>query len=141
MYLSGIRDREPIAHGVVSRVGGMEVHSPLDLTGTVPANEGTMLIDTGAQVSVLDVEIAISLGLPETGAPTRIIGVTGDAQLSRQFTGTLHLPAWNISRPTTFVAIPLQEQSGLLGIIGMDFLIEFVLTIHGPNGTINIEPP
>ena len=141
MYLSGIRDREPLAHGVVSRVGGMEVHGPLNLTITVPTSGGAMLIDTGAQVSVLDIEVATQLDLPETGTPTHIIGVTGSRQLSRQFTGMLHLPAWNISRPTTFVAIPLKEQSGLLGIIGMDFLVQFVLTIHGPNGKINLELP
>lgn len=141
MYLSGIRDREPLAHGVVSRVGGMDVRGPLNLTITAPTAGGAMLIDTGAQVSVLDVDTASELDLPETGAPTSIIGVTGSSQIARQFTGMLHLPAWNISRPTTFVAFPLREQSDLLGIIGMDFLAQFVLTIHGPNGTINLEQP
>lgn len=61
-----------------------------------------MLIDSGAQVSVLDLDFALKLGLPETDTPRSIVGVTGSHE-ARQFTGLLHLPAWNITVATTFV--------------------------------------
>ena len=141
MYLSGVRDRQPIAHAIVGGMGSIEVSdSGMSLSTTGPVAGGPMLIDTGAQVSVLDIERALSLQLPETDIPTPIIGVAG-AQEARQFTGLLHLPAWNITRPTTFIALPMWERLQILGIIGMDILSEFVLTIHGPNATVNLERP
>ena len=99
-----------------------------------------MLIDTGAQVSVLDLELALELGLPETAKPSQVRGVSGDAQ-ARQFTGLLHLPEWNITAPVTFLALPLEEEHGLQAIIGMDVLIEFVLTIDGPARRIILVAP
>lgn len=101
-----------------------------------------MLIDTGAQVSVLDLDSALRLGLPETGVPTPVAGVAGTA-LARQFTGLLHLPQWNITVATTFVSLSLREGEGqgLLAIVGMDVLSEYVLTLDGPNKTITLSLP
>ena len=99
-----------------------------------------MLLDTGAQMSVLDLDLALNLGLPETDTPKLIKGVAGVAQ-ARQFTGLLHLPEWNIIAPNTFVALPLDEDHGLLAIIGMDMLIEFILTVDGPARSITLRAP
>ena len=94
-----------------------------------------MLIDTGAQVSVLDLDFALKLGLPETDTPRSIVGVTGGHE-ARQFTGLLHLPAWNITVATTFVSLPLEEQHNVLALIGMDVLSELILTLDGPKRRI-----
>ena len=99
-----------------------------------------MLVDTGAQVSVLDLDLALELGLPETDTPKLIKGVAGVAE-ARQFTGVLHLPEWDITAPNTFMAMPLEEEHGLQAIIGMDVLIEFILTIDGPAGRITLRAP
>ncbi len=90
----------------------------------------------------MDLDSALELGLPETDAPTPIVGVAGTA-LAQQFTGLLHLPEWNITVATTFVSLPLrnQESQGLLAIIGMDVLSELVLTLDGPNRSIALSLP
>ena len=99
-----------------------------------------MLVDTGAQVSVLDLDLALELNLPETDTPKLIGGVAGVAQ-ARQFTGVLHLPEWNITAPNTFMALPLEEEHGFLAIIGMDVLVELILTIDGPARRITLTAP
>ncbi len=99
-----------------------------------------MLIDTGAQVSVLDLGLALELGLPETDTPRPIVGVAGGDE-ARQFTGLLHLPAWNITVATTFVAVPLRERLDVLAPIGMDVIGDFILNLDGPNRTIRLSPP
>lgn len=99
-----------------------------------------MLIDTGAQVSVLDLDFALSLGLPETDTPTQIVGVAGQG-VARQYTGLLHLPEWDITMATTFAALPLQGTSSVLALIGMDVLGELILTLDGPKGTIELVRP
>ncbi len=99
-----------------------------------------MLLDTGAQVSVLDLDIALSLDLPEIGAPTVIEGVTGRSE-ARLFTGLLHLPEWDITLANAFVSVPLQEQHNVMALIGMDILGRFALTLDGPKGSIDISKP
>ena len=99
-----------------------------------------MLIDTGAQVSVIDLDLALDLRLPETAAPLSILGV-GGSQEARQFTGLLHLPEWDITWPTTFVSIPLTENHRIAVIIGMDVLSELIFILNGPKRTIELSFP
>ena len=138
--LSGIHDNQPLAHGIVGHRNTTLTH--MALSTTAPALGGPMLIDTGAQVSLLDLSAALELGLPETDMPIAIAGVAGTG-LARRFTGVLHLPQWNITVAMTFASLPLREQQeqGLLGIIGMDLLSEFILILDGPNRSIALRPP
>ena len=104
------------------------------------------MIDTGAQVSVLDLDFALRIGLPETGTEGDLFGVGGEKLTTRQFTGLLHLPEWNITVLTTFASLDLNrgQQEGepyIVAIIGMDILIDYVLTVNGPNGTISLSLP
>ena len=141
MYLSGIHNNQPLVHGVIGHRDRVVVHDAgLNLSTTAPVAGGPMLIDTGAQVSVLDLDLALDLGLPETDTPSQVRGVAGAIQ-ARQFTGLLHLPEWNITMPTTFVSLPLQEHHSLLAIIGMDVLVELILTIDGPARRITLTAP
>lgn len=105
-----------------------------------------MLIDTGAQISVLDLSFALWLELPETDSETTLHGAGGEELESRQFTALLHLPAWNITVPATFASFDLNRanQEGdphIIAIIGMDILSSYVLTIDGPNGTVRLSAP
>ena len=97
-----------------------------------------MLIDTGAQVPVLDLDIALSLDLPEIGAPMTIQGVSGRRE-ARLFAGLLHLPEWDITVANTFVSLPLLEQHSVLALIGMDILSGLVFTLNGPNGSMTLS--
>ena len=134
MYQSGIFDNQPLVHGIV----GHAAAGGLGLAADAPMAEGAMLIDTGAQVSVLDLDGALNLGLPETAEPMSIMGVSG-SEPARQFSGLLHLPAWDITIATTFVSLPLVQRHRVLALIGMDVLSELVLTLDGPNRRITLE--
>lgn len=101
---------------------------------------GTMLIDTGAQVSVLDLDVALSLDLPEIRSSMSIQGVAGRSK-ARLFSGLLHLPEWDLTFANTFVSLPLQEQHSVLALIGMDVLGRLILTLDGPNNSIAISGP
>ena len=99
-----------------------------------------MLVDTGSQVSSLDIDVALSLGLTETEQVVAIEGV-GGIQYGIQFKGSLYLPESNVRSLAIFLCYPLRRNPGILAILGMDFLSEFILTIHGPEGKINLALP
>ena len=141
MRQSVIRNNEPLVYGVVGHPdrGGTD-NAGLTLDATAPSGVGMMLIDTGAQVSVLDLAVALELGLPETAAPVAIIGLDGERE-ARQFTAVLHLPEWDITMATTFVSLPLQEQHEVLALIGMDVLSGLILTLDGPRRRIALSLP
>ena len=98
-----------------------------------------MLIDTGATMTVLDVEIASNLSLPETEVhdENAVTGIGGDV-LAQQFTGAIYLPNWDITIHATFSAIPLIEQFGLVAILGMDVLSQYVLVVDGPGHRVEL---
>ena len=79
MRRSVIRNNEPLVYGVVGHPdrGGAD-NGGLSLNAAAPSGEGMMLIDTGAQVSVLDLAVALELGLPETAPPVAVIGLGGE---------------------------------------------------------------
>ena len=141
MRQSVIRNNEPLVYGVVGHPdrGGTD-NAGLSLNAAAPSGEGMMLIDTGAQVSVLDLAVALELGLPETAPPVAVIGLGGEREAS-QFTAVLHLPEWDITMATTFVSLPLQERHEVLALIGMDVLSGLVLTLDGPRRRIALSLP
>ena len=141
MRQSEIRNNEPLVYGVVGhpdRDGTDDAILTLDTAA--PSGGGMMLIDTGAQVSVLDLTLALELGLPETAAPVAVIGLDGERE-ARQFTAVLHLPEWGITTATTFVSLPLQERHEVLALIGMDVLSGLILTLDGPRRKIALSLP
>ena len=84
--------------------------------------------------------MALSLDLPEIGAPMAIQGVAGKSE-ARLFTGLLHLPEWGITVANTFVSLPLQEVHDVLALIGMDVLAKLMLTLDGPNRSLTLCAP
>ena len=80
MRQSVIRNNEPLVYGVVGHPDrGGTGSARLTLDAAAPSGGGMMLIDTGAQVSVLDLAVALELGLPETAAPVAVIGLADGA--------------------------------------------------------------
>ncbi len=141
MRRSEIRDNETLVYGVIGHPdrGGTD-NAGLTLDAAAPSGEGMMLIDTGAQVSVLDLALALELELPETAAPVNVVGLAGESE-ARQFAGLLRLPEWDITMAITFVSLPLREQHGVLALIGMDVLSELILTVDGPRRRITLSLP
>ena len=99
-----------------------------------------MLLDTGATATVLDLEIAEKLSLPETELykEETVSGIGGSVSV-RQFTGVIYLSTWGITVPTTFLAFPILVQTGFTAIIGMDILSDFVLIVDGPGKRIDLR--
>ena len=91
-------------------------------------------------MSALELELALELGLPETAPPVAVIGLGGERE-ARQFTAILHLPEWDVTMATTFVSLPLQEQQGVLSLIGIDALSGLILTLDGPRRRTALSLP
>ena len=147
MFQQGIYNLQSIVHGVVGDRGDVFVlDGDESATPKSPNLGGPMLINTGAQVMVLDLDFALGIGLPETDTEEELFGVGGERLPTRQFTGFLHLPEWNITVPATFASFDLnrsqhEDEPHIMAIIGMDMLIDYVLTVDGPNGTIALSVP
>ncbi len=99
----------------------------------------TVLVDTGAEETVIDIGLAEKLGLPETDpdVPAYLISVDGKRVPSRQFTCTIEVPDWHRSFAATFLAIDLSNDE-CDAILGMDFFHLFTLIVHGPTGRVGL---
>ena len=132
-------DNRPIVHGYIGSQSDFRVSPEGEVTSSAPVGDGPMLIDTGATMTVLDVEVASNLSLPETEVHNEnaVTGIGGEV-LVRQFTGAIYLPNWNLTIHATFSAIPLIEQFGFVAIIGMDVLSQYVLIVDGPGRRVEL---
>lgn len=100
----------------------------------------TFLLDTGSTFSIVSDEVMESLGLRY-----QYIGTSPD----RLFRGTARADSINIGpihyqNPTFEVASHFEEFAGtdvLKGIIGYDYLKDFVLDLDFPQGHLSIEKP
>ncbi len=99
----------------------------------------TILIDTGAEETIIDIGLAEELGLSETDpeVPAYLLSVDGKRVPARQFTCTIEVPEWQRSFSATFLAIDLSDDECDV-ILGMDFLHLFTLIIHGPTGRVGL---
>ena len=134
-------DNRPIVHGLISSQAEFEVTPEGgSIASSAPVGSGSMLLDTGATATVLDLEIAEKLSLPETELykEETVSGIGGSVSV-RQFTGVTYLSTWGITVPTTFLAFPILVQTGFTAIIGMDILSDFVLIVDGPGKRIDLR--
>lgn len=136
MYPSGIRNSQPLVYGIVSQEGP-EAANVSGSPTHASVNGGLMLVDTGSQMTILDLDIAVRAGLSSTEEIVAIQGVGGSRQ-GLQFDGNLWLPEFDLLLEAPFICYPMRRD---FNIIGMDILSEFILTIHGPNGSINLARP
>ena len=92
----------------------------------------SMLVDTGADLSVLPGSVVQALALPQVSM-TRIQGVTGAAERTAVHAVTLEFAG------TTLLAEVVAW--GDEGILGRDVLNRFVLELDGPRATLSVSSP
>lgn len=88
------------------------------------------LVDTGADVSVLPLSVAESLGLPELSS-LRIQGVTGAAESVR-----LHAASLDLGGKTHLVEVACLGDEVILG---RDILNRFVAKLDGPRALLELS--
>jgi hypothetical protein len=111
---------------------------------------GEFLIDTGAYGAMIDLEIAVALGLTLHGT-REVHGIHGFGRL-QQYLGRVSLPAFDAEgRPTVYAAVIecvgvplLRDKNGehgadVIGILGRMFLGNSRLAIDGATGRIELE--
>lgn len=91
-----------------------------------------MLVDTGADLSVLPRPMVQALDLPQVSM-TRIQGVTGAAEQTSVHAVTLELAGNTILAEVV--------ACGDEGILGRDVLNRFVLELDGPRATLSVRSP
>lgn len=109
------------------RVGG-HITVPIRLNGFLTAR---LLVDTGAGITILSRETASQLGLQETGEdPITLRTLARDVQAQRGRLDSIQVG--NLRRYDFPVAIadpPFGTESKFSGILGMDFMKDFSITI------------
>ena len=122
----------PVVYGYIRRgLGQTATEETSDLV--------TILIDTGAEETIIDIGLAEELGLAETDpdVPAHVLSVDGKPVPARQFTCTIEVPEWHRSFSATFLAIDLSDDECDV-ILGMDFLHLYTLIVHGPTGRVSL---
>ncbi len=100
-------------------------------------------LDTGASLSLIDLQLAQRLGLPVAGSPEDITGVGGTQRVtpmsvSQWAMGAATLPARTI---TSASLSELRRSAGIVGLLGSDVLSAFnSVTIDYANSVIIVTP-
>lgn len=102
----------------------------------------TMFLDTGAGVSLFDLTVAESLGIPTTDMMSAGGAGAGRVQGARLRPDSVRLAGTNIQAPVS-LALDLQgvsERSGIHidGILGADFIRRYILALSYHDSTINV---
>ena len=96
---------------------------------------GVAMVDTGARITVIDIEHARELGLEEDGTH-RITGATGVGEYPR-FKTDIEVPWLDITVPSPVGGAPLRTNNiPWNALIGRDVILQFELRVDGLTGTI-----
>jgi len=96
------------------------------------------LIDTGASLSCIDLNLALSLDLPIIDS-TPIAGVGGLHRLNKHI-AQIHAPDLKFTLYGGFIGVNLAVGgTGYQVLIGRDFLSHFTLTYDGPTGAVTLS--
>ena len=96
---------------------------------------GVAIVDTGARITVIDIEYARELGLEEDGTH-RITGATGEGEYPR-FKTNIELPWLNVTVPSPVGGAPLRTNNiPWNALIGRDVILQFELRVDGTTGMI-----
>ena len=84
----------------------------------------SMLLDTGASVTVIEANLAAMHGIPQTGRGTSIKGIHGHTPARQGIVRTLDLGPWQAENVTCYVRASTSRRPGGLGsaILGIDHL-------------------
>jgi hypothetical protein len=99
------------------------------------------LIDTGAAMSYIDVNLAKNLHLPEIDKET-VAPVLGGPQEIVTYLGQLHIPSLAFTVNGQFGGLELiRSQFSAAAILGREFLMTCRLTYDGPTGKVTLSQP
>ena len=99
-----------------------------------------LVLDTGAQVTVLDPRVAEEIGARDTGKVTQIVGVGSRVmQASIAEVDQIALGQAKVKDlPITLKSIPALKQYGVVGLLGQDFLNHFVVNLDAANNRLTL---
>ena len=101
----------------------------------VRESTGVAMVDTGARITVIDIEYAHELGLEEDGTH-RITGATGAGEYPR-FRTDIEVPWLNVTVPSPVGGAPLRTNNiPWNALIGRDIILRFELRVDGMTGMI-----
>lgn len=101
----------------------------------------TFIVDTGAELSLIDAQVSRQLGLHVTGEAHQVSGIGGTQQavpvaISHWHADTLRLPNTTIDSGDFSAE---RRASGYVGLLGSDILSQFgLVTIDYANGTLTV---
>lgn len=109
------------------------------MTGPLKSVALALVLDTGATRSLVNVEIPRRVGLIAEPAARRVAMTTGSAVEMVPLVVLTRLSALGQHRfGFPVIAQSLPPGSAVDGLLGLDFLREFAITIDFPNGRITI---
>jgi predicted aspartyl protease len=109
-----------------------------ELIGPVERTIVQVLLDTGASTTVVSRNILRALGCSESVRETTVTTPNGKVSAEVFSLNTVRLGG-HIRRHLEVVSLPLDAPIG--GLLGADFLSDYVVTIDYPAGTVEIRKP
>ena len=120
------------------RIGFDNSYQPGDPVPRIPAFRHSALVDTGAQESSIDVDLALALNLPVAG-PQRVSGVHGTREVTMYF-AQMYIPSLHWVVAGHFAGVQLaSEGMPFHALIGRHFLRHARLTYDGPRGSVTLS--
>jgi predicted aspartyl protease len=103
----------------------------------------TLIVDTGAQSTIISPSTAKRLGLEvPTDAPRREVSVVGGSKLDMPFVkvGVVRVGGAKVEDMEVGVFDVAPTAKGIHGLLGADFLHRFRLTLDASEGVLQLEP-
>ena len=101
----------------------------------VGESTGVAMVDTGARITVIDIEYARELGLEEDGTH-RITGATGEGEYPR-FKADIEVPWLDVTVRSPVGGAPLRTNNiPWNALIGRDVTLQFEMCVDGLTGLI-----
>lgn len=120
------------------RIGFDYFYEPGDPVPTVPAFRRSALVDTGAQETSIDADLALALSLPVAGSQ-RVAGVHGSREVTT-YHAQIYVPSLHWVIAGQFAGVQLaSEGMPFHALIGRHFLRHARLTYDGPTGSVTLS--
>lgn len=98
-----------------------------------------LTVDTGADATILDSDVAIELGVPLAGPPRAIVGFGGRLEGHFAVVDLIPLAQAELRAPLD-VAFAAGIEGRLGGVLGLDYLAQFDLFLSHANNRLGLRP-